>query len=103
MDPNHKGENLLLDYEKLKKYIEFEIIVRERRESQSTYIGYPFAPCTIEDFTSNNYEATEQFQKIIPQRICSKVPADDQNYKIKNSYENETERVSFSIQARVCD
>lgn len=60
-------------------------------------------PCTVEMFNQNNHFPDETSQYYIGRKICPDMEHIKEFWKLKNGYSNQNERVSFNIQAAVCD
>jgi hypothetical protein len=95
-----KKGKILIDTLKLSSFIEFVVNTRYKVNSASKSVLTPFRPCVKEDFTKNGIE--ESKLNSISYRICPDFKEGNENFKVKNSYQNETERQSFSVDLNKC-
>ena len=103
-----------VDLAKLNKYMHAALIIENRNKKYlktddnisikngMLRIYYPMKICTKEDFTSRQYEVTDEFVSKLKNRLCPDISRDDPNYFVKNLYQNKDERMSFSIQIFKC-
>ena len=81
-----------IDLDELMTYMEPVIKIRERKEvyshltDSSKYYLYPMKVCEIKDFESRGYNVTEDFKKVLRNRLCPNVPDDAPEYIVKNLY-----------------
>ena len=52
---------------------------------------------------NTEYEKGEEFKKMIDSRLCPDIPENSPFYKLKNSYVNQTERNSVSLEIKRCN
>ena len=67
-------------------YIEPAIVVRIRKSGKYNRYIYPMKVCTRSDFDKKGFEMNEPFAESLNTRLCPDVPANDQNYEVKNLY-----------------
>ena len=92
----------------LYKYVEPVVVVRSRNvdfsdhyDSSKRYI-YPMRVCTQQDFIQRNFIVNKNFAESVKYRLCPDISEDDENFIIKNLYQDKNERSSFSIQILKC-
>ena len=78
--------------------------VKYKKEGVSKYQNIKFRKCEKKDFTERKLLVeNHQEKQITHNKIC---PSDDEYHdiwKVKNSYHNKTERISFNIEAIECE
>lgn len=98
-----KYGQLDLDLSKLSRYIVPRLKVKTRSNSQSTYVRMDWRKCQVQDFVRMGYQPKEAEYTNIRARLCPDVTkALEEMYKIKNSYTDQEERISFSIEIEKC-
>lgn len=99
------GHGLLdVDLKKLSKYAIIELVMEHRVAGISKFTTKGFRKCREEDFDETGIQMSVEFRKLIKYRLCP--DTDDgfiNNYKVRNSYTNATDRNSFSITIRKCN
>ena len=83
---------------KLERYITPRITVKYLDYGEAKYHNIPFTYCKIEHFTKRHLEIDKNFEAIPKNTICPHVDGFEDIWKIKNSYQNTSERVSFDIE-----
>ena len=103
---NGAAKNFDINIEKLHKYIKFQMTIKYKKDGKSTYENIPFRKCLTSDYTKRNFKVDKNYQKLInSNKLC---PDDTRNdkfteiWKVKNSYHNKTERISFNIEIIEC-
>ena len=89
-----------IDYDKLSKYIEINLSLRHLRDEHSKYYIIGFRRCTDEDFRSNNFEGAIPLP--LEKIVCPATEKFPELFKIKNTYSNVYDRVSFNIEVVTC-
>ena len=79
------------------------LVVRKRIVDENIYYNYPFRRCTIEDFKKRGLKAHEKLLNQYTKRFCPELGSGNDEYQVKNLYDNENERVSFSVEIYRCD
>lgn len=93
-----------VDLKKLSRYAVIELVMEHRIAGISKFTAKGFRKCREEDFEKTGIQMSAEFRKLIKYRLC---PDTDngfiENYKVRNSYTNPTDRNSFSISIRKCN
>jgi len=76
---------LPIDYQKLRKYFQIQIVVRVLEEGSSQFVIAPFRRCTEEDFRNNGY-MNEDLPIALDKIICPETDIIKDIYRIKNGY-----------------
>lgn len=95
-------DNLFVNVDKLQQYISIVLNIRHRTLTSNLFYKQRYRQCEKEDYLSNNYTVEEDFAQVIKGRLCPHFDGDVDYWKIKNSYSNDTERKSFSLEIRKC-
>lgn len=90
----------MIDYDKLKDYIEILIVERERINGTSHSYAIRFKNCDPNDFLILE---EEKIIKGFTHRLCPDFDQFKDLIKVKGSYSNNIERYSFSIEIHHCN
>jgi len=60
-------------------------------------------PCKESDFTKNGIEITDENKDTFESRFCPDFEGLEDEWRIRNGYANETDRVSFEIDIFKCN
>jgi hypothetical protein len=88
--------------DELRSYLDPTVIVAFRHTNFTDLpanikrVIYPMRICKESDFSESGFNVTPAFLKKLKYRLCPDIPNDD-HYKVHNLYQNQQERVSFSI------
>jgi hypothetical protein len=95
--------NYKFNLEKLSKYIKFYIkILRKGSDVEtSTILRSNLVACTEEMFNALPDEL--KIKSVVESRLCPDMESIKDDFVIKNGYSNKKERISFSIQAVLCN
>ena len=93
---NEDRSDYHLDFEALKQYVKFYIkIYYHGSEVEEKILRSEMVPCTREMFKSLNENALSDYK--IEKRLCPDMDKIKKELRVKNSYSNKEERISFSI------
>ena len=88
----------------LNSFVTMNLDMKASDQMLSTIADLGFRKCREEDFDETGIQMSVEFRKLIKYRLCP--DTDDgfiNNYKVRNSYTNATDRNSFSITIRKCN
>ena len=91
-------EKLLIDFEQLERYISTRLTIKYKNNGTERFRNIPFQKCKVSDFTKRGLKIEKGKKPFEPNTICPNVEGFEDFWKVKNSYQNETERVSFNIE-----
>jgi hypothetical protein len=93
---NEDKTDYKFDLEKLKRYVKFYVkILQKGSEVENKILRSDMVPCTREMFKSLNQNDLSDYK--ISKRMCPDVEKLQDQLRVKNSYSNKDERISFSI------
>lgn len=69
-----------IDYEKLEKYINIRLTLRDRDNGKQTFHKIPFRKCTIDDFSSRGLHFDPDNKNALKLRLCPAVDAYHQEF-----------------------
>ena len=93
-----------IDYEKLSKYINLRLTLRDRVNGTETFHKLPFRKCTVDDFLKKGLIIPDEQRGAYNLRLCPDTHTlHSQIYKILNGYSNRMKRVSFSVDIYKCE
>ena len=76
---------------------------RDREFENRKFYNIPWRKCTLQDFTKKGMKILESNEQGFKKRFCPDVtPEAEKFYQLKNSYTNETKRISFEIVIHKC-
>ena len=95
--------NYKFNLEKLSKYIKFYIKILKKGSDveTSTILRSDLVTCTEEMFSTLPEEL--KVKSVVESRLCPDMESIKDHLVIKNGYSNKKERISFSIQAVLCN
>ena len=104
LDFNNDFSDYHFNLEELKRYVKFyvKILSRGSELPKQTILRSDMIACTKEMFSDLD-EDSQLPEFKIQKRLCPDMEKIKDDLKVKNSYSNKKERVSFSIQAVLCD
>ena len=104
-ETEHVQKHPGIDYVKLSKFIQFSIYINEEQRQAGTSKTYRgnFRSCTHKDFDKRNLHIHEQERQSFQKRLCPDMDTFSNKLRVKNSYSNQKDRVSFVVHAEVCD
>ena len=76
---------LPIDYQKLSRYFQIQLVIRILQDGSSKYIVTPFRRCTEEDFRDNGY-VDEKIPLDLEKIVCPDTESVKDFYRIKNGY-----------------
>ena len=96
--------NLDIDYQKLEKYLNFRLTLRNRDNGIETFHKLPFRKCTVDDFERRDLKIDPNQRDALTYKMCPDVNDEIKEiYMILNGYSNRKKRVSFSIDIYKCE
>ena len=95
-DPNDKKMDI--NFDELKRYITTRMTIKYKNNGKSHYRNIPFSKCKREDFIRRGLKIEEGKNPFERNTICPNLDGVEDFWKLKNSYQNDTERVSFNIE-----
>ena len=94
----------LLDYNKIKKYLKVLFVVRRTLDKNVTLFQSHYRHCKTSDFKDRKLEIDEQSMDDQKNRLCPDFDGfskEKELFKLKNGYNNVTERYSFSTEVHL--
>lgn len=91
--------NFSINTTELFNFIEINLVCHNRSSSGSSLILTPFRLCTPNDFKSKSFSNLSTGNN----RLCPSIPDNFDQYRLKNAYANQTERLSFSVEIWRCN
>ena len=100
---NLESDDFQIDTESLKKYAKFyiKILRKGKKVEKQTILRSDMVQCDTEMFKALGEE--EISDDILKRRLCPDMKSIKEILRVKNSYTDKDERVSFSMQVVSCD
>ena len=88
----------------MKRYVIPRLKVRTRENGVSTYVRMDWRKCKISDFEQMGVTVNEKDKNSYEARLCPDVSQMLKHlYRIKNTYGDQKERISFSVEIEKCE